>query len=81
MASGPIAPSLNFQMRLPQTWNGKLHYGGSGYNGVIPGLSGYKLAILTLGYATVSSDSGHQLLWHGANDSALSSNATIEYFN
>ena len=28
--SGNIAPSLNFEMRLPQTWNGKLHYGGGG---------------------------------------------------
>ena len=39
--AGNIAPSLNFEMRLPQTWNGKLHYGGGGgYNGVIPGLRG-----------------------------------------
>ena len=61
MASGNIAPSLNFQLRLPQMWNGKLHYGGGGgYNGVIPGLSGNNLAALNLGYATVSSDSGHQ---------------------
>ena len=56
--SGNIAPSLNFEMRLPQTWNGKLHYGGGGgYNGVIPGLN---LAALNMGYANVSSDSGHQ---------------------
>lgn len=56
--SGKIAPSLNFEMRLPQTWNGKLHYGGGGgYNGVIPGLN---LAALNMGYANVSSDSGHQ---------------------
>ncbi len=61
MASGTIAPSLNFQLRLPQTWNGKLHYGGGGgYNGAIPGLNGNNLAALNLGYATVSSDSGHQ---------------------
>ena len=60
-ASGTIAPSLNFQMRLPQKWNGKLHYGGGGgYNGLIPGLTGYNLAALNMGYATVSSDSGHQ---------------------
>jgi hypothetical protein len=56
--SGNIAPSLNFEMRLPQTWNGKLHYGGGGgYNGVIPSLN---LAALNMGYADVSSDSGHQ---------------------
>jgi len=59
--NGTIAPSLNFEMRLPQTWNGKLHYGGGGgYNGAIPGLGGANLAALTKGYATVSSDSGHQ---------------------
>jgi hypothetical protein len=59
--NGTIAPSLNFEMRLPQTWNGKLHYGGGGgYNGSIPGLGGANLAALTKGYATVSSDSGHQ---------------------
>ena len=48
MASGTIAPSLNFQLRLPQKWNGKLHYGGGdyGYNGFIPALSGYNLAAL-----------------------------------
>ena len=56
--SGNIAPSLNFEMRLPQTWNGKLHYGGGGgYNGYLPGLN---LAALNMGYADVSSDSGHQ---------------------
>ena len=55
--SGNIAPSLNFEMRLPQTWNGKLHYGGGGgYNGVIPGLN---LPALNMGYANISSDSGH----------------------
>ena len=56
--SGNIAPSLNFEMRLPQTWNGKLHFGGGGgYNGVIPGLN---LPALNMGYANVSTDSGHQ---------------------
>ena len=59
--NGTIAPALNFEMRLPQAWNGKLHYGGGGgYNGAIPGLSGANLAALKGGYATVSSDSGHQ---------------------
>ena len=59
--AGTIAPSLNFEMRLPDSWNGKLHYGGGGgYNGAIPGLSGSTLEALKKGYATVSSDSGHQ---------------------
>jgi hypothetical protein len=55
-----IAPQLNLEMRLPQQWNGKLYYGGGGgYNGSIPDLSGNNLNALTLGYATVNSDSGH----------------------
>lgn len=59
--SGTLAPSLNFEMRLPENWNGKLHYGGGGgYNGSIPGLAGTNLVALNMGYATVSSDSGHQ---------------------
>ena len=28
--NGTIAPSLNFEMRLPDAWNGKLYYGGGG---------------------------------------------------
>ena len=43
-ATGTIAPKLNFELRLPQTWNGKLYYGGGGgYNGAIPGLTGTNL--------------------------------------
>jgi len=56
--NGTIAPALNFEMRLPEAWNGKLYYGGGGgYNGAIPGLS---LPALVQGYASVASDSGHQ---------------------
>ena len=59
--NGTIAPKLNFELRLPEHWNGKLHYaGGGGYNGSIPPLAGAPLTALKQGYATVSSDSGHQ---------------------
>jgi Tannase and feruloyl esterase len=55
---GLIAPKLNFELRLPTRWNGKLHYGGGGgYNGAIPPAN---LPALNQGYAQVSSDSGHQ---------------------
>ena len=55
-----IAPALNLELRLPESWNGKLHYGGGGgYNGAIPDLAGTNLSALKQGYATVSSDSGH----------------------
>lgn len=58
--NGTLAPSLNFEIRLPDAWNGKLHYGGGGgYNGAIPGLAS-SLHALRQGYATASSDSGHQ---------------------
>jgi len=56
--NGTIAPALNFEMRLPDAWNGKIYYGGGGgYDGSIPALS---LPALTQGYAAVASDSGHQ---------------------
>jgi pimeloyl-ACP methyl ester carboxylesterase len=58
---GHIAPSLNFELHLPDQWNGKLTYvGGGGYNGAIPPLGGMSLSALNMGYAVVSSDSGHQ---------------------
>lgn len=56
--TGTIAPALNFQISLPEAWNGKLYYqGGGGYNGAIspPGAPA-----LSQGYAVVASDSGHQ---------------------
>ena len=56
--NGTIAPSLNFEIRLPDAWNGKLYYGGGGgYDGSIPQLS---VPALTEGYAEVVSDAGHQ---------------------
>jgi hypothetical protein len=59
--NGTILPSLRFELRLPDAWNKKLHYaGGGGYNGAITELSGAPLDALKKGYATVSSDSGHQ---------------------
>jgi hypothetical protein len=59
--TGRLAPALNFQIILPDAWNGKLHYsGGGGYNGSVPAVGGAILAALMQGYVTVSSDSGHQ---------------------
>lgn len=59
--SAVLPPKLNMEIRLPDQWNGKLHYGGGGgYNGSIPGLTGTSLAALKMGYANVASDSGHQ---------------------
>lgn len=64
----PAAPAIKAQFNLPQQWNRKaLMGGGGGYNGVIPAMTGNYAAgparlpvPLAQGYATFSSDSGHQ---------------------
>lgn len=59
-----IGSALNFEMRIPGRWNGKLHYqGGSGFNGYVPALEPTSITALSRGFITVSSDSGH-----GGND-------------
>lgn len=63
----PTAPDINFQVNLPNDWNGKaVHFGGGGYNGsLVTGLGiilnppGVPPAIAQ-GYVTFGSDSGHQ---------------------
>lgn len=57
--------AINFHMRLPDTWNGKFFFeGGGGSNGNLGdaygNLQGQQTTnALTLGYAVVSQDSGH----------------------
>lgn len=69
-----IQPSLNVEMRIPNQWNGKLHYGGGGgFNGFIQQIfdpngggasdadnHGLNLAALKQGYINISSDGGHK---------------------
>jgi feruloyl esterase len=55
---GTLAPALNFEIRLPDSWNGKLYYaGGGGYDGV---MTDVVVTPIAQGYAEVVSDSGHQ---------------------
>lgn len=58
-----IQPALNFEMRIPQSWNGKLHYaGGGGFNGYTRPVNDGEipiLAALKAGYINIVSDSGH----------------------
>ena len=58
--NGTIAPALNFELQLPDAWNGKLYYvGGGGYDGSF--YAGWPaLPALQQGYATAASDGGHQ---------------------
>lgn len=69
-----VEPSLVVEMRIPQSWNGKLHYGGGGgFNGFIGAVfdavggggtdadnHGLNLAALRSGYINISSDGGHK---------------------
>jgi len=63
----PSAPPIQFQVNLPQPWNGKaLHFGGGGFNGVlrtgtgdVPHAWPGSLSPLQRGYTTLGSDSGH----------------------
>ncbi|WP_439659194.1 tannase/feruloyl esterase family alpha/beta hydrolase [Lentzea sp. HUAS TT2] len=62
------APAIKMRVALPHGWNGKaLMFGGGGYNGTIPALTGNvpfaaadAPAPLARRYATFASDSGHQ---------------------
>ena len=64
----PNAPNIEFQINLPQIWNGRtVQYGGGGFNGVL--ISGLALVPsapydqptpLAKGYVTYGTDSGHQ---------------------
>ncbi len=64
----PQAPRINLVLNLPVDWNHKgLMFGGGGYNGTVPASNGnipagpVNVAVpLARGYATFSSDSGHQ---------------------
>lgn len=64
----PHAPAIKLILNLPTNWNGKgLMLGGGGYDGSIPATTGNVPAgpesvpvPLAQGYATFSSDSGHQ---------------------
>lgn len=59
--NGTIPPSLNFEMRFPEHWNGKLYYeGGGGFDGSIPSIAGLATTALGKGYVVAASDSGHQ---------------------
>ena len=63
----PAAEAIQFQVNLPEPWNGKaLHFGGGGFNGVLKPATGDvphpwpgSLSPLQRGYTTFGSDSGH----------------------
>ena len=62
--------AINFRLRLPSEWNGKLFFeGGGGTNGSVGNAHGnlqgnQPTAAVALGYAVVSQDSGHDNATH-----------------
>ncbi len=63
----PNAKPINFRVILPETWSRRAaQMGGSGFNGFIPNLlmgtdMFSRTPLISLGYATYGSDSGHQM--------------------
>ncbi len=65
----PTAPAIKLQVNLPVQWNGKaMMFGGGGYDGTVPDATADVPAgptdrpnPLGRGYATFSSDSGHEV--------------------
>jgi feruloyl esterase len=78
----PSAPNILFRVALPTSWNQKaLMYGGGGFDGSIPSVTGNvpsgatdKLLPVTRGYAVFASDSGHQAGASGSLDGTFGLN-------
>lgn len=76
------APKINFQVAMPTQWNSKaMMFGGGGYDGTIPAVSGNvpagpttQPAPLARGYAVFASDSGHQAGALGSRDGSFGTN-------
>ncbi|MCH2556681.1 MAG: tannase/feruloyl esterase family alpha/beta hydrolase [Alcanivorax sp.] len=72
----PAAPDILFKVALPADWNKKaLMFGGGGFNGSIPNITGNiaqgavdQPLPVARGYATFASDSGHQANALGSQD-------------
>ena len=78
----PSAPNILFRVALPASWNQKaLMYGGGGFDGSIPNVTGNvpagaadKTLPVTRGYAVFASDSGHQAGARGSLDGSFGLN-------
>ena len=59
--TGVIGTETNFELLLPDTWNGKFVMGGGGgfAGSVVNSAQGW-FGALEMGYATVGTDTGHQ---------------------
>ena len=68
---GHVDTEIDFEVRLPTAWNGKLYFGGNaGFAGTIPAYPAISSA-LGRGYATALTDTGHQA---GMNDGSWALN-------
>jgi len=65
--AGVIGTETNFELLLPDTWNGKFVMGGGGgFVGSVEN-SSLKYGSLQAGYASVATDTGHQADWRDAS--------------
>jgi hypothetical protein len=79
----PTAPSIHFQLDMPDSWNHKvMMFGGGGYDGAIPTPEGNVpigpsnvATPLERGYAVFASDSGHQANALKSQDGSFGVNA------
>ena len=59
--AGVIGPEINFELLLPENWNGKFVFGGGGgYVGSVVNVAEDLYGAVKFGYATVGTDTGHQ---------------------
>jgi len=69
--NGHVDTEINFELRLPSSWNGKFyHQGGGGFVGSIPPAG----PGLSRGYAAVGTDTGHQGMGVAALDGSWALN-------
>lgn len=76
------APKITFRVAMPTQWNSKVvMFGGGGYDGTVPSVTGNvpagpttQPAPLARGYAVFSSDSGHQAGALGSRDGSFGTN-------
>jgi hypothetical protein len=77
---GVVSPAVGFELRLPAQWNQKLYFGGNGaFAGSIPDTQGLTSFGLSRGYATASTDTGHEADPFDASWALNNHPAEIEY--
>ena len=84
---GTIGKHINFELLLPEKWNGKFAMGGGGgFVGSVVNTAATLYQALPKGYATVGTDTGHQAIQSGLEDRVvaeqfLDGHPSLEHFH